>query len=129
MYHSQLCSPEVLVKAKLFFVQALPHDPNYAPAYGGLAQHYFTFAGLNIKPLTEMAPLAKSAAEKALAIDSSLNDAHAILGGVAASFEYNWRAAERQFQMATAVEPIPALARYSYANYFLVPLEIGRAHV
>jgi len=42
----------------------------YAPAYGGLAGYYYTIAGLDIRPMMEMALPAKSAAEKALAIES-----------------------------------------------------------
>ncbi len=120
-YHLQHYTPASLAKAKESFEQALAHDPNYAPAYAGLAAHYYIPAALGIKAMAAVAPLAKSAAEKALAIDPTLAEAHSVLGLVAAAYEYNWKAAEREFQTAIAVEPVPPYVRFRYALYFLVP--------
>src|SRR5207244_4081451 len=121
VYHYQRYTPEGLAKAKEFFEQALTHGPNYAPAYGGLAGYYYTIAGLNIRPMTEMAPPAKSAAERALAIDPTLSEALSVLGVVSAMFEYDWKGAEREVQMAMAREPVLPVARFRYGLYFLIP--------
>src|SRR5262249_46490769 len=121
LHHHQRYTPEGMEKAKEFFDQALVHDPSYAPAYAGLAGYYYAFAGLNIRPMTEMAPPARAAAEKALAIDRALPDAHSVLGVVAAMFEYDWKGAEREFQMAMAAEPVLALVRFRYGLYCLIP--------
>src|SRR5260370_21562393 len=72
--------------------------------------------------MIEMAPLAKSAAEKALAIDQTLSEAHSVLGLVAGAVEYDWKLAERHFEAAMAVDPVPPLVRVRYALYFLTPL-------
>jgi tetratricopeptide (TPR) repeat protein len=72
--------------------------------------------------MTEMAPLAKSAAENALAIDETLSEAHSVLGLVAGAVEFDWKAAERHFQAAMAVDPVPPLVRVRYALYYLTPL-------
>lgn len=119
VYHHQRYSQDGLEKARDFFEQALAEDPSYAPAYAGLAAHYYTLALLSIKRMTDVAPLAKSAASKALAIDPTLNDAHSILGVIAAVVDYNWKAAEQHFQRAMAAEPFPALVRVRYALFFL----------
>jgi TolB-like protein len=66
-YHVLRFTPESLTKAKECFEQALAIDPNYTLAYSGLARYYYTLATLGIMPAREAAPLAKSAAEKALA--------------------------------------------------------------
>jgi len=71
--------------------------------------------------MTEMAPLAKSAAQKALAIDPSLSEAHSVLGLITGAVEYDWKAAERHFQAAMAVDPVPPLVRVRFALYFLIP--------
>jgi hypothetical protein len=60
--------------------------------------------------MTETAPLAKSAAQRALAIDPALSEAHSVLGLVAGSVEYDWKSAECHFQAAMAVKPVPPLA-------------------
>jgi tetratricopeptide (TPR) repeat protein len=87
-----------------------------------LAVFYCGLGALGIKRMTEMAPLAKSAAERALAIDQTLSEAHSVLGWVTGAVEYDWKRAERHFQTAMAVDPVPPLVRVRYALYFLTPL-------
>ncbi len=122
LYWYQRYTPESLEKAKEAFGQALAHDPSYAPAYAGLAVFYFGLGALSIKPMAEMAPLAKSAAEKALAIDRTLSEAHSVMGLVTGAVEYDWKSAERHFQAAMAVDVVPPLTRLRYGLYFLTPL-------
>lgn len=122
LYCYQRYTPESLAKAKESFELALTHDPGYAPAYAGLAVFYLGVGALSLKRMTEMAPLAKAAAEKALAIDHGLSEAHSVLGVVVGAVEYDWKSAERHFQAAMAVDPVPPLVRLRYALYFLTPL-------
>ena len=67
-----------------------------------------------------MAPLAKSAAEKALAIDPANSVAYSVLGAMAAVFDYNWQMAEKHFRKAMAAEPVPTMVRLRYAVNYLV---------
>jgi len=122
LYWYQRYTPESLTKAKESFERALGHDPGYALAHAGLAVFNYGLGTLGIKRMIEMTPLAKSAAEKALAIDETLSEAHSVLGLLAGSVEYDWKLAERHFQAALAVDPVPPLARVRYALYFLTPL-------
>ena len=122
LYWYQRYNQESLAKAKEFFEQTLAHDPTYAPAYAGLAVFYYGLGALSIKRMTEMAPLAKSAAQKALAIDPSLSEAHSVLGLITGAVEYDWKAAEHHFQAAMAVDPVPPLVRVRFALYFLTPM-------
>lgn len=118
LYHHQRYSQDGLDKAKYFFEQALAEDSGYAPAYAGLAGQYYTLALLGLKRMTEVAPLAKAAAIKALAIDPNLSDAHSILGVISAIADYDWQTAERHFERALAIEPVPALVRVRYVLFF-----------
>ena len=122
LYWYQRYNLESLAKAKEFFEQTLAHDPNYAPAYAGLAVFYYGLGALSIKRMTEMAPLAKSAAQKALAINPTLSEAHSVLGLITGAVEYDWKAAEHHFQAAMAVDPVPPLVRVRFALYFLTPM-------
>jgi tetratricopeptide (TPR) repeat protein len=72
--------------------------------------------------MADMATLAKSAAEQALVIDLTLSEAHSVLALITGSVEYDWKLAERHFQTAMSVDPVPALVRVRYALYFLTPL-------
>jgi eukaryotic-like serine/threonine-protein kinase len=122
LYWYQRYNEESLAKAKESFEQTLALDPSYAPAYAGLAVFYYGLGALSIKRMTEMAPLAKSTAQKALAIDPTLSEAHSVLGLIAGAVEYDWHSAERHFQTAMAVDPVPPLVRVRYALYFLTPM-------
>jgi TolB-like protein len=119
LYHYQRYSQEGLGSAKKAFDQSLAEDPNYAPAYAGLASFYYTLALLGIRRMTEVAPLAKSAAQKALAIDPTLNDAHSILGVISTVVDHDWTSAERHFRTGMALDPVPSLVRVRYALFCL----------
>jgi len=121
LYWYQRYNPESLAKAKESFELALTHDPGYAPAYAGLAVFYYGLGALSIKRMIEMAPLAKSAAQQALAIDPTLSEAHSVLALVVGAVEYDWKTAERHFQAALAVDAVPPLVRLRYGLYFLTP--------
>jgi eukaryotic-like serine/threonine-protein kinase len=122
LYFYQRYNRENLAKAKESFEQALVQDPGYAPAHAGLAVFYYGLGALSIERMIEMAPLAKAAAQKALAIDPALSEAHSVLGLLAGSVEYDWHSAEHHFRAAMAAEPIPPLVHVRYALYFLTPL-------
>jgi TolB-like protein/Tfp pilus assembly protein PilF len=121
LYWYQRYTPDSLSKARQAFEEALQHDPNSASANAGLAVFYLGLGALSIRRMTEMAPLAKSAAERALALDATLSEAHSVLGVVVGAVEYQWEAAERHFQAAMAVDPVSPLVRVRYALYFLTP--------
>jgi serine/threonine protein kinase len=119
-YHWAQATPEALFRSKHYYEQAIAIDPEFAAAYVGLADHLvLQAAGMGITPAREAMPAARAAAERALAIDPSLSDAHAVLGAVACSYDYDWIAADRRFQVALAHEPVPALARVRYGFFYL----------
>ena len=122
LYWYEQYNQESLAKAKGAFEQALKHDPAYAPAHAGLAVFYYGLGALSMRPMIDMAPLAKSAAGTALLIDPTLSEAHSVLGLIAGTVEYDWKSAERHYQAAMAVDPVPPLVRVRYALYFLTPL-------
>jgi TolB-like protein/lipoprotein NlpI len=122
LYWYQRYTSESLSRAKESFEQALEHDPGYALAHTGLAVFYYGLGALGIKRMIEMAPLARAAAERALAIDQTLSEAHSVLGVLAGAVDYDWTEAERHFQRAMAADPVPPLVRVRFALYYLTPL-------
>jgi len=121
-YHFQRVTPESLAKAKECYEQALAIDPNYAPAFSGLAEYYYVQAVLGMKPVGDVAPLAKSDAEKALAIDPADRAAHSLLAILAETFDHNWKVAENHHRRAMAAEPVATGVRFRYARFHLLPL-------
>ena len=123
IYWYQRYTAHSLVLAKESFEQALASDPTYAPAHAGLAVFYYSIGALSIQRMSDVGPLARAAAEKALAIEPDLSEAHSVLGLLAGAVQYDWRGAGLHFQSAMAVDPVPPLVRSRYALYFLLPLK------
>ncbi|HVB36322.1 MAG TPA: FlgO family outer membrane protein [Candidatus Acidoferrales bacterium] len=105
-------------RARDYFEQAIKLDPNYAPAYAGLADYYWSDPGLD--PRAAM-PQARKYAQDALERDPNLADAHTTLGAIHFYADWNWVAAEDEFRRAIALSPSDAEAHRSY-SYFLAAL-------
>jgi TolB-like protein/Tfp pilus assembly protein PilF len=103
-YYWEKRTPDTLNKARDYFNQAIEKDPNYAQAYLGLADYYDVISDYAPVPSGEQVPKARAAAQKALAIDDTLAEAHAILADGYAS-EWQWSAAEREFKRALELNP------------------------
>jgi serine/threonine-protein kinase len=120
-YYRLRLTPESVAKAKEYFEQALAVDPNYASAYTGLAKYYYILGVLGLRPAAEVAPLAKSAAQKALALDPADSESHNTLAVMAAAIDFDWKLAEEHHRKAIAAEPVNPRSRYCYAIFYLVP--------
>jgi tetratricopeptide (TPR) repeat protein len=66
-----------------------------------------------------MFPKAQAAAEKAIALDDSLSEAHAVLAGVKENFEFDHQGALAEYKRALSLNPNDATARQWMANNFL----------
>lgn len=101
-----------------YFEQAIDDDPNYALAYSGLADSYLLAGsyGYTILPPSQAMPKAKAAAEKALALDDALAEAHASLAYVQFTYDWNWAGAEQEFRRSIALNPGYATAHHWYAH-------------
>jgi TolB-like protein/tetratricopeptide (TPR) repeat protein len=120
-----------LKRAIDYFNQALAKDSNYAPAYAGLADSYVLLPQYSRESSAELFPKARAAAEKALALDNTLSEAHASLGLLLATLStsgINLRESEREFERAIALNPNYAPAHHWYGFGVLLPLgEFDRA--
>jgi DNA-binding winged helix-turn-helix (wHTH) protein/TolB-like protein/tetratricopeptide (TPR) repeat protein len=105
-----------LSRAIEYFGQAVRADPSFALAYVGLADGYLLSGGPR-EPEHEMIAQARAAANKAIEIDPQLGEAHAALGLIAMNYDWDWAAAERQFQTAIRLSPQYATAHAWYGEY------------
>jgi TolB-like protein/class 3 adenylate cyclase/Tfp pilus assembly protein PilF len=99
-----------------YFEQALELDPDYAPAYAGLAGAYTILAMTGGAPPSEVLPRARAAALKALEIDDALSDAHRSMGAVLFLFDWDWEGAESEVRRAIELDPSNATFRFSYSG-------------
>lgn len=105
-----------------FFQQAINTDPNYAPAYAGLADCYNMLVVYGASQPRDGFPKAKEAAIKALEIDESLAEAHTSLAFIKFRWDRDRVEAEREFQQAIRLKPNYAPAHQWYSS-FLIALE------
>ncbi len=106
-----------------FFQKAIELDPGYAAAYAGMADSYLVLAHHGrLSPLEAM-PRARAAAIQAIQLDNSLAEAHNSLALVRLSFDWDYPAAESEFQKAIALNPNYATAHHWFAHYLAV---VGR---
>ena len=115
-------TPKTLVRAAGFFEEAITLDPEYGPAYTGLARCSFVFAQFGMKPALEMMPQARAAALRAVELNPMDSEAHAILGQVAGAFDYDWNEALRRCRLSLACEPLTQMAQHWCGQFILLPL-------
>ena len=111
---------ENLNKAIEHFRSAINEDPNYAPAYVGLADCYNALGAVQVGalPPLDARRLAEEAATKALALDPALAEAYNALGYVKL-FNWNWTGAEQDFKRAIELNPNYANAHNFYASFLI----------
>jgi len=96
---------ENLEKSLGYYEQTIKLDPGYAPAWVGLAAARSDQADRGYLPVEEGYRKAREAAERALALDANLAEAHAAMGGIKMSYDWDWAGAEASYQRALALEP------------------------
>jgi tetratricopeptide (TPR) repeat protein len=105
-----------------YFKRSISLDASNPEAYSGLADAY-ALAGdweYGIMPPAEAFPLAKAAANEALALNDRLGEAHTSLAFVLDLYFWDWNAAEQQYKLAINLNPGYAVAHHWYAWHLLV---------
>ena len=112
-------NPPELRKALESFQQAADKQPDFAPAFSGLADTYSLLgaAGFDVLPRAEAMARARAAASRALELDSKSAEAHASIAYVLYSWDWSWLAAEKEFRRAIALKPNYATAHEWYSEY------------
>ncbi len=125
-YYRHKYSEEAIHKAVGYFNQALERDPTYALAYAGLADAYYGLSNLYAPPREAM-PRAREAAQRALALDDTLAQAHTSLALVQVWYDWDFAAGEREFRRAISLNPNDAEAHRLYGNYLIASGQLNRA--
>jgi serine/threonine-protein kinase len=118
-YYWNKRTTEALKKAIEHFEQAVQKEPNYAPAYAGLADCYNMLVIYSALSPKEGFSKAKTAAMRALEIDDTLAEAHTSLAFVKFRLDWDWLEAEREFSRAIDLNPNYAPAHQWYSNFLV----------
>ncbi|MCA1602435.1 MAG: protein kinase [Acidobacteria bacterium] len=115
-YHTLKLIPAEVQTGISYLQQAIEIDPSYALAYVELAHAYSAFGLSGDMPPTEVFPKAKTAAQKAVKIDDTLAEAHAMLGFTIYWYDWDWKEAENQYKRALELNPNSAETHFAYAH-------------
>ena len=99
------------------FEQAIKLDPNYALAYAGLAYAHQAVSYLGDSHRGGN-PKSQAAVAKALALDDSLAEAHAVSGEIKMFYEWDFSGAAQELRRAIELNPNSAQAHLWFGFYF-----------
>ncbi len=113
-YHQAKVTPESLELARQFYEQASKLDPAFAMPHVGLAFYWHCLAHFGRHSAHECTASTRAEIKRALEIDPSLPEAHAVLGYVAAMYDMDWTVAEKHFDYPMAKDAGFGLIRPLY---------------
>jgi Tfp pilus assembly protein PilF len=101
------------------FEHAIALDPEFALARSSYAGYLFLRVHTGLAAAHESMSAVRAEAGKALELDPSLADAHAVLAVAAATYDYDWSEAERRYAQALAHPGLSPPARSYCAFVYL----------
>jgi len=116
-YHWNKRTLEGIRKSAEYFNQAIEKDPNYALAYAGLADSWFTGTWYRDVDAKEGYEKARAAANKALELDNSLAEPHTTLALIKGNYDFDWSGAETEFKLAIKLNPNYPTAHQRYSLF------------
>jgi TolB-like protein/predicted Zn-dependent protease len=116
-YYREQATADSARKAIEYFDRAIAAAPDYAAAHAALADAYRLLGapGWEVEPPTVLLSRAKSAAERALSLDPSSPQAHAVLAMVKMNYDWDLPGAEREIKEALRLNPSFAQAHQYYS--------------
>jgi TolB-like protein len=108
-------TPEDLSKAKRFFEQATERDPNFALAYDALGEVYWYWAFFGFSPFREACSTGIYYPLRALEIDNTLAETHALLVMYRSGLDHCWAEVDRHMERALELDPRSPIVRTVHA--------------
>jgi len=105
-------------KAIEYYERAIAIDSNYAAAYAGIADAYRLLGapGWEVDSPSLLLSRAKTAAERALALDPESPEAHAVVSMIKLNYDWDLAGAEREIKEALRLNPSFSQAHQYYSS-------------
>ena len=116
-------TPAAIAEGIRYFEAAIAEDAGYALAYTGLADSYALQIDYRGAPVQEGLERARAEAQRALALDETLAEAHNSLAWVTFIYDWDWPLAARHFRRAIELNP-----RYSVARQWHSWFQVAMGH-
>ena len=117
-YYFSMRTRDSLLKSIDYFNRSLEKDPSYARSYAGLAHSYIVLPFLTNALDQDVAyPKARQAAEKALALDESVPEAHLAVAEVKLYQNWDFAGAEPEFEKTVELDPNYATGHQWYGEF------------
>ena len=110
-------------KGRLLFEEAVAKDPRFALGHAGIADSYILLGKAGAISPETASKGAWSEVSTTLGIDENLAEGYISRAMLLADFDWNWPAAEADFQKAIALNSNSAIAHHWYARYLA---QLGR---
>ena len=120
-YHSAKATPKEMETGRQLFEEAIARDPEFALAYDALAELHWTRGFVGLTPPKEACAAGMPYASRAIAIDDTLAETHALLGQFHKSLDYNWPRVHKELTRAMELNAASSTVRLRYAVDFLMP--------
>jgi tetratricopeptide (TPR) repeat protein len=115
-YFWNLRTAEGLANALDAYMQAAVLDPSYAEAYAGMAETYDLLPQFGRADLGDALKKAEAAADRAIALNPNLADAHAAKGFALFYWDWDIAGSDAEFRRALALDPNSVLTHQWYAS-------------
>jgi len=116
-----------VLAARNAFERAAAIDPRYARAYAGLSDAWQLLPLYGHLPTSEGLANAKTAALRAIALDSTLAEAHTSLGVMLLEYDHDRAGAEREYRRAIELNPGYVTAHHWYALFLIAGGRVAEA--
>jgi len=121
-YHLSKWTPEGFSRAKQCFEQAVALDQGFALAYDALAEFYWYLGFFGFVPPKDAFSVGIWAALRAVEIDDTLAETHALIGMYRKELDYNWPEVKREMKRAMELSPSSPIVRMRNVLSGLMPL-------
>ncbi len=120
-HHFARGTPKGLATAKSCYERAIERDPGFALAHDSLAELYWFLGMFGVAGPRAAFSASTWYAVRALELDDTLAETHALLGMLRKELDYNWVEVAREFRRAFELNGESPLVRLRYAISGLMP--------